>query len=171
MVPRSKTAKYYDSFIPKVTREWNSLEEDFKSCNSMHSFKKILKKKLFPTRLQYLSKGKGKHSINHTRMRLGLSHLKQQLQSFGIIESLYCMHCTNRLETTTHYLLTCPKYTDIRDEMLGLVGGIGAKYGINIDNLIKLKSLLLEGESKMTLEENIQIFDAVQQYIAKSKRF
>ena len=104
-------------------------------------------------------------------MRLGLSHLIQQLHSFKIIDSPYCTHCTDRLETTTHYLLTCPKYTDIRDEMLRLVGEIGARHGINLDDLTKLKSILLKGNNNMTLEENNLIFDAVQQYISKSKRF
>ena len=113
IVPLSRTTKHHESFIPKSTRGWNSLDEQLKSCNILHSFKTLQKKKLFPTKFQHLSNGKGKHSINHTRMRLGLSHLRQQLHSFKIIDSPYCTHCTDRLETTTHYLLTCPKYTDI----------------------------------------------------------
>jgi hypothetical protein len=34
-----------------------------------------------------------------------------------------------------------------------------------------MKNLLLKGENNMTLEGNIILFDAVQQYIDKSKRF
>ena len=171
IVPLSTTTKHHESFIPKSTRGWNSLDEQLKSCNILHSFKTLQKKKLFPTKFQHLSNGKGKHSINHTRMRLGLSHLRQQLYSFRIIDSFYCTHCTDRLETTTYYLLTCPKYTDICDEMLRLVGEIGARHGINLDDLIKLKSILLKGDSNMTLAENNLLFDAVQKYIGKSKRF
>ena len=52
-----------------------------------------------------------------------------------------------------------------------LVGEIGARHGINLDDLTKLKSILLKGDSNMTLEENNLLFDAVQQYISKSKRF
>ena len=69
-----------------------------------------------------------------------------------------------------HYLLTCPKYTDIHDEMLRLVGEIGAQHGINLDDLTKLKSVLLKGDSNMTLEENKLLFDTVQQYIKQKQK-
>ena len=64
----------------------------------------ILRKKLFPTKMQLYCKGKGRSAANHTRMRLGLSHLRQQLHSFGIIPRPECTTCTNRLETV---LITC----------------------------------------------------------------
>ena len=52
-----------------------------------------------------------------------------------------------------------------------MFGEIGARHGINLDDLTKFKSILLKGNNNMTLEENNLIFDAVQQYISKSKRF
>ena len=72
----TRTKKFKNS-----SRTENELE-DAKKCDSLNTFKMQLKKKLFPTRMQYASKGKS--SINHTRMRLGISHLRQQLHSFGI---------------------------------------------------------------------------------------
>ena len=48
--------------------------------------------------------------------------------------------------------------------MVLIVGEIGARHGINLDDLTKLKSILLKGDSNMTLEENKLLFDAVQQY-------
>ena len=51
--------------------------------------------------------------------------------------------------------------------MLRLVGEIGARHGINLDDLIKLKSILLKGDSNMTLAENNLLFDAVQKYIPR----
>ena len=151
MVPHTKTAKCHEAFITKTTLEWNSLDVETKDCTSINTFKKLQKKKLCRTKTQYLSKGKGKHSINHTRMRLGLSHLKQQLNSFGIIDTPYCDHCTSRLETTTHYLLNCPRYTDIRDDMLRQIEDIMKKYGMaNENNLRYLNKLLLEGDNRLT---------------------
>ena len=43
--------------------------------------------------------------------------------------------------------------------MLRLVGEIGARHGIHLDDLTKLKSILLKGDSNMTLEENKLLFD------------
>ena len=62
MVPHTKTAKCHEAFITKTTLEWNSLDEETKDCTSINTFKKLQKKNLFPTKTQYLSKGKGKHS-------------------------------------------------------------------------------------------------------------
>ena len=114
----------HEAFITKITLGWKSLDEETNDCSSINTFKKFQKKKLFPTKTQYLSKRKGKHFINHMRMRLGLSHLKQQLNSCGIIDSPFCNHCTSRLETTTHYLLNCSRHTYIGDDMLRQIGGI-----------------------------------------------
>ena len=75
IIPRTRTTKYHESFIPKSSREWNSMPDEIKSCECLATFKRLVKKKLFPTKTQYLSNGKGKHSINHARMRMGLSHL------------------------------------------------------------------------------------------------
>ena len=76
------------------------------------------------------------------------------------------------METTTHYLLNCPKYTDIRDDMLGQVGEIVGRHGMAIENNLRyLNKLLLEGDSILTEKDNIQIFRAVETYIEKSKRF
>ena len=87
-------------------------------------FKENMKKQLVPTKMQLFSRGKGRSAVNHTQMRLGLGHLNQQLHSFGIVPS---PHCPERLETVSHYLLHCSRYTGIRTEMMAdiaaLVGG------------------------------------------------
>ena len=131
----------------------------------------LLKKKLFPTRSQYISKGKGKSSINHTRMRLGLSHLRQQLHSFHIIDSPYCLHCPNQLETVTHYLLNCPQYTDTRLKMMTDIGETVAGHGMDIENHRTLINILLNGNDQLSEYENLQIFNIVQRFIGSTQRF
>ena len=103
---------------------------------------------------------------------MDLSHLRQHLNSFGIIYSLFCEHCIGRMETTTHYLLTCPRYTDDRNEMIRVVGGVVRRHNINIDNnLIQIKNILLEGYNQMTQSENTAILNAVQLIIEHTTRF
>ena len=47
-------------------------------------------KQLVPTKMQLFSTGNGRSAVNHTQIRLGLSHLNQQLHSFGIVPSPHC---------------------------------------------------------------------------------
>ena len=84
-------------------------------------------------------------------MRLGLSHLKQQLQSFGIVPSPFCVTCPLRLETVSHYLLNCPRYTGIRAEMIEGVGAVLEASGINLDinNKIIMLDITLKGHSML----------------------
>ena len=52
IIPRTRTTKYHESFIPKSSREWNSMPEEIKSCECLATFKRLVKKKLFPTKTE-----------------------------------------------------------------------------------------------------------------------
>ena len=95
-------------------------------------------------------------------MGLHVRHLRQHLNSFKIINSHFCEHCIGRIETTTYYLLTCPRYRDDRNEMIRVLGGIVGRHNINIDNnLIQIKNILQEGYNQITQRENTAILNVV----------
>ena len=141
-LPPKNWTLFRNSFFPRTVRDWNELEEDAKKCDSLNAFKMQLKKKLFPTRMQYVSKGKS--SINHTRMRLGLSQLRQQLHSFGTIDSSYCLNCPNCLETVTHYPLNCPRL-----EMMIDVGEMVVGHGMDFENHHTIVNVMLQGSGQI----------------------
>ena len=116
-----------------------------KMLPTVSRFKENMKKQLVPTKMQLFSRGKGRSAVNHTQMRLGLSHLNQQLHSFGIVPSPHCQHCPERLETVSHYLLHCSRYTGIRTEMMADIAALVEVNGItlDIDNHRRVVNILL----------------------------
>ena len=104
-------------------------------------------------------------------MRLGLSHLRQQLHSFRIIDSSYCLNCPNCLETVTHYLLNCPQYTCTRLEMMTDMVEIVVGNGMNFENYHAFVNIMLQGSDQLTEQENIQVLNMVQKFIGSTQRF
>ena len=66
-----------------------------------------------------------------------------------------------QVESTSHFLISCKKYTDLRNELM---------YTINYLVTIDVK-LLLKGSDTVSVDQNIDIFIKVQNFILKSKRF
>ncbi len=89
-----------------MIRKWNGLSTIIRELPTIGSFKGALRTQMFPKPMSHLNKTYGKESVAHTRMRLGLNHLKQQLYSHHIIDSPNC-DCGNGEETATHFLPTC----------------------------------------------------------------
>ncbi len=58
----------------------------------------------------------GDANIQHTRLRLGLSHLKSHLFTYNLIDSPTC-GCGLESETVDHYILRCPAFGLARIEM------------------------------------------------------
>ena len=67
----------------------------------------------------------------------------------------------NQVESTSHFLISCKIYTDLRNELM---------YTINYPVTIDVK-LLLKGSDTLSVDQNIDIFIKVQIFILKSKRF
>ena len=70
--------------------------------------------------------GHGRSTINHCRMRLGLSHLRSHLFNYNLINAAFCENedCDHLAETPSHYFLNCPKYADERQDMLSEISEI-----------------------------------------------
>ncbi len=166
----ARTAKYQSSFIPATVRRWNYLDDDIKSKTTLSCFKGALKRKLFKKKKNYYSYGRDKWAVTHTRMRLGLSPLNDELYTYHIVPSPRCPHC-NETETSLHFLLECNQYVARRNEMLEAVGPTVVKLGIDITKHHDVNKLLLNGHHDLTLHENIHLFEHVQLFMKNSKRF
>ena len=170
---RCKTVKYQNSFLPSTLQLWNNLDNRLKASSSLNIFKRSLKEMYFKKKQKHYSQGRGKWAVTHTRMRLGLSPLKQQLHRNHIVESPYCPHicCREQPETTSHFFLKCIMYAASRTEMFGLLEPTLVRLGIDINNDIQVLALLLKGHEKLTMTENRELFGIVQSYISKTNRF
>ena len=121
LVPLIWKEIYSTSFFPKTIREWNNLSTKLKESDSINIFKEKLKRLYGHNKSKKLySHGIGWHTVNHCRIRIGLSHLKHHLFRYNIIQSAYCENvtCDDIPETSSHFLLYCPRYEPQRRTML-----------------------------------------------------
>ena len=109
------------SYFPKTIRDWNNLSNDTKQALPLTEFKTKIKNIYESLRVNKLfSHGHGWPKIDHCRLRLGLSHLKQHLYNYNLINPPYCENndCLRLHETSAHYFLFSPKYHSQRQRML-----------------------------------------------------
>ena len=97
----------------------------------------------------------------HTRLRTECSSLNQHLHKRNLVGNPYCIF--GEVESNTHYLLTCPRHTHMRDEMVASIS--------QITNLTITTDVLLFGTDEVSDKVNTTIFEAVQKFIKTSKRF
>ncbi len=175
---KTRLVASYISFIPKTTREWNSLMSTDNTYNSniqkamaIESFKACYKREFFwtPNPLYKIENEYG--NIHQTRLRLGLSHLRAHLFKHNLIDDPTCQFCSLEPETTSHYILRCPTYNRVRVRFLiGLTGLLDHTYitSLNDDKIVQI---FLHGDPDLTFEINSNIISMAQSFIVDSERF
>ena len=141
-------------------------------------FKSKLKEILEPNKSNPLfGYGHGWPKINHCRIRLGLSHLRKHLFNYHLVASPFCeqIECIDIPETTKHFFLECPKYSNQRRIMFQRISNLLCP-GVHYNTIIELLGdylckTLLEGSTDLNLEENKFLFDIVFSFIDESGRF
>ena len=99
-----------------------------------------------------------------TRLRLGLSHLREHKFKDG----LNCS-CDQNIETLTHFLLHCSNYSNERLTFLNIIRNIDSK--ILSKNDLKVTETLLYGDSSYDHTKNTLIMNATMEFLFASKRF
>ena len=146
---------FYNSFLPSSIRDWNSLSDEIRNSQTFSIFKsKLNADGVKPP--SYHNHGLRTLQIYHARLRLDCSSLNSHLHKKNIVESPLCI-CGDA-ETTKHYLLHCPQYHVPRNQVLN-------------DYLHMPIKTLLKGDPHLSVEENENIFNAVQTFIARTGRF
>lgn len=93
----------------------------------------------------------------HTRIRTESSGLKEHLFKKNLVDDPYCI--CKQIESSEHFLLYCPLYRLIRQNMINNIS-----YQATTQNLLFGNPLLSDIENK-------QNFIIIQDFIVKSKRF
>ncbi len=167
---KTRKVKVYNSFLPKTVREWNNLDRS-KYTPSLSSFKASYKKGMLRSPNPVHSFEMGYANIHHTRLRLGLSHLRAHLFTYNLVPNPIC-GCGLEAETTEHYVLRCPTFGAARIEMYHTMIDI---LDHNLLTALRRDSdivnLFLYGHKELSLEKNRLIFQMAQTYINSSERF
>ena len=154
----TRTQLYYKSFLPSCIRDLNELPLDIRNSTTFASFKLKLNNDIIKIP-KYYGIGNKISQIHHTRLRTKCSSLNQHLFSKNITENPLCV--CGAVETTEHFLLECPRFTQARTVMIDTLSTF----------CFPSLNVLLYGDDKLDFHHNKLIFLIVQQYISKSKRF
>ncbi len=97
----------------------------------------------------------GNANIYHTRLRLGLSHLKSHLFTYNLIASPLCW-CGLEDESIDHYILRCPAFGMARIEMCRTMMDILDDHLLTtLKRDSDIVSLFFNGHSKLSQEKTI----------------
>ena len=164
------TQRYMNSFFPDAVRIWNNIDHNFKSCNSILSFKKHInalirpnKKSIFniidPLGLKYIF-----------QLRLRLSPLKHHKYNYNFIDTpVDTCDCGAASENITHFLFHCPRFAHQRFSLIDSITMILLPYPeIELENNY---NLLLYGNHNLLSDENRQILILTIKYIKDILRF
>ena len=158
VIPAVRTTYHFNSFLPSTLRQWNLLDQDVRESPSLQTFKYKLNSQyrtppIYFDTIQTSRKGQ----ILHARLRLECSSLNHHLFKKNLVESP--LFSCGASETTFHFLLSCVRYSDLRQQYLS---GLGLPLTVDI---------LLNGNPNENVSVNNNIFRRVQLYILATKRF
>ena len=155
----TRTRFYSEYFFPFTVKLWNNLPLSIRQCESLTLFKKQIQSQNSKVPLYYYV-GTRIGQILHARLRMNSSSLNSHLFLKNLVDSPNCI--CGGLETNSHFLLTCPRYANIREQFLTPLSSIP----IPIDT-----DILLFGSNQLSDEDNSTIFIMIQKFIINSKRF
>ena len=168
--PISRTARYDNSFFPFCINSWNDLDSDLKCSPTLDIFKTKLNKLIRPKQNSFYSI-RNKHGIKLlTQVRVEFSDLRDHRFNHKFnCPSPVCV-CKREDETSTHFLLCCPRYNSLRKTYLSKISQI-VKSDITIFPTDHLSHLLLYGSSAYNDISNELILSETISYIYKTGRF
>ena len=159
-----------NSFFPSTIPEWNKLDHNIRNSSSFNIFRKSILKFIRPSANSLFNCHNPKGIKFITRLRLGLSHLREHKFKHSFQDSLnpFCS-CGLDIESTAHFLLHCPTYIIERRTLLSTL--------VNIDNNLLdlcepvLIRTLLFGSNSFDTDANTNVLNATTEYIFSTKRF
>ena len=159
-VVRTRTSLYYNSFIPSSVRLWNPQPDNIRLSSSIQALKYSLKSNISSIPFYYYT-GSRLGQILHSRLRMQCSSLNQHLYRKNIVDSPNCI--CGSTESTTHYLFHCLRYTAQRQMYMYI-------HSVNVPINLTTERLLF-GSPKLALNQNVELFAAIQKCVICSKRF
>ena len=161
---------FKNSFFPSVIIEWNNLDISIRNSKSLSTFKKSILQFIGPSPSSTYNCFNKKGIKHITRLRLGLSHLCDHKFKHGFLDSLNPI-CSCRLdvETTCHYILHCPNFTNERSILLSIVLTINESSLTSCD--ASVVKALHNGDKSLDLETKTLILNAALDFVLSSKGF
>ena len=140
---------------------WNDLDNQTRESESLAEFKRILKQRFKPPEVPlYFLTGDRFSQVHHARIRNKCSNLNADLSNNHLTANASC-RCGSPYEDAEHFFFRCPEYRDQRRQLF-----------INTRSVhpLSVKKLLF-GIETLNNNQNSHLFEEVQRYIKRTKRF
>ena len=167
--PITKTQRYANSFFPYCINHWETLGSEVKSSTSVQVFKNKINERIRP-----------EASLCCSRDRYGMKRLTQLRVDFSDLRDHRFNHrfnfpspicsCGVEDETTTHFLLSCPRYSHYRQTYLSKISQV-VNSDVSVFPKDHLTDLLLYGSKAYNSVSNELILTETIIFIYKSERF
>ena len=166
----ARTTRFSNTYFYNTLFEWDSLNEELKNSSTLTEFKRLLLGYVRP-------KGNPIYGIANlqgirllTKCRLEFSPLNEHKfrHNFDCLNP-FC-NCGTAKEDNEHFLLHCPLFNELRQDLLGQLSEILNEDALNLDPK-ELCHLMLYGSPSLSVIDNRMIIEATIQYIENSKRF
>ena len=167
--PITRTQRYANSFFPYCINHWETLDGDIKYSTSVQKFKDNINDQIRPE--PSFCCNRNKHGMKLlTQIRVDFSDLRDHRFDHKFNCPSPICSCGIDDETSSHFLLCCPRYKNLRQTYLSKISQI-----INSDVTIlpkdHLTDLLLYGSKAYNDISNELILSETILFIYKSERF
>ena len=164
----TRTDFFSFSFFPGTIRDWNAIDPSICASPSLSMFKSALLKFIRPSQRPIYNVHNPLGLKYLTRLRLGLSHLREHKFRHNFRDSLNPLcSCNIESETTSHFLLRCTFFASHRKELFDSLEMIDPT-SVSDEKLV---SILLFGDISYSVENNAAIVLASIKFILSTERF
>ena len=157
-------------FFPSAIIEWGNLDPHLRKSENFLVFKSNILKFIRPSPNSVYNCHNPRGICLITRLRLGLSHLREHKFEHGFQDTLNPLcSCGNDVESTEHFLLHCPQFVNERRTLLSTLGNFNCSLLENTSKV--LTQTLLFGNTSLSPSDNSKILSATIDFILSTKRF
>ena len=161
---------FKNTFFPSTILEWNKLDPSLRNSASYNVFKNSILKFIRPSPNKIFQCHNPKGIKLVTRLRLGLSHLREHKFKHSFQDTLnpFCS-CGLDIETTSHYFLHCPLFHAERSTLLNNVNEIDCPIFNKSEIVVTL--ILLFRDRSFKDEVNLLILNATINFVLPTNRY
>ena len=169
-----RNQRFLNSFYPDSVICWNNLGPEIRNIETLSSFKKKLLSTIQPIPRSIFKI----HDPNGVKilyqLRVGLSPLREHKKHHNFLDtpSDIC-HCGTGIETTEHFLLKCPMFSNPRGDLLSTINPIINSKIQNVQFIDDptLVQIMLYGNENLNPLDNNFVLNATINYIYSTERF
>ena len=164
-----KHNSFQNSFFPSAAVEWNKLDLNIRNSKRL---KKTLLNFIRPSGSTVFNCRNPKGVKLLTRLRLGLSHLREHKFKHSFQDSLNPIcSCGNDTEASAHFLLHCPNFSKEISTFLNIKGSIERNISPSSDSQVTETLWYYYGDSNSNNITNSLILNATIDFVIAAKSF